>query len=175
MSTTNFTSSQSFGSVTPDDLEEIFQQIHDNVHLHPIMSNQKNALSDVIAQMDTLLPPTPPPDLLEKIAAIRNAQAPYYVVSGNPVARLIKRLHNLVLKVFGRKQAYYNALTLDLLESMVSYLHALQEHSKAQSSLIEALTQQVILQTEQLAARQAEGPEVETQGSQSGSRPGEGQ
>jgi hypothetical protein len=161
MPVTDFSSPQSSGAVAPDPLEEILQRIHDNVYSHPLLPNQTNPLADHLRQMDALLLPPPPPDLLEKVTALRSAQAPYYIVSGSLPVRIVKRLHNLVLKVFGRKQAYYNNLTLDLLESTVSYLHILQEHTRAQASLIEALITQVMLQiqTEQSAARQAEGQE----------------
>ena len=160
-----------------DKLEEIFQRIHDNVYSHSLLSDQKK------------LPPFPP-DLLERITALRGAQAPYYVVSGNPLTRLIKTVHNLVVKLFGRKQAYYNNLILDLLESMASFLQALQEHNKTQASRIESLTRQVMLQTEefatlqtdyqklvslieQIAPRWNEGQEVETRGTESASQQNE--
>lgn len=154
-----------------DKLEEIFQRIHDNVYSHSLLSDQMKL-------------PSFPPDLFERITAIRQAQAPYYVVSGNPLTRLIKKVHNLVLRLFGRKQAYYNDLTLDLLESMTAFLQALQEYNKTQASRIESLTRQVTLQMEEFAALQAdyqklvptikqiaskrnEGQEVEAQGEQS--------
>ena len=139
-----------------DKLEEIFQRIHDNVYSHSLLSDQKNPLSEHRDQIGPVMLPPFPPDLLERITALRNARAPYYLVSGNPLTRLIKRVHNLVLKLFGRKQAYYNQLTLDLLESMAAYLQALQEHNKTQSSRIEALVSQVMLQTEQFAALQTD-------------------
>ena len=156
-----------------DKLEELFQRIHDNVYSHSLLSEQTTL-------------PSFPPDLLERITALRQAQAPYYVVSGNPLTRLIKKAHNLVLKLFGRKQAYYNNLTLDLLESMAAFLQALQEHNKTQASRIESLTKQVMLQTEEFAALQAdyqklvttieqiapkrnEGREVEARGKESAS------
>jgi hypothetical protein len=126
-----------------DKLEELFQRIHDNVYSHSLLSDQTKL-------------PSFPPHLLERITALRQAQAPYYVVSGNPLTRLIKKVHNLVLKLFGRKQAYYNDLTLDLLESMAAFLQALQEHNKTQASRIESLTKQVMLQTEEFAALEAD-------------------
>jgi len=158
-------------------LEEIFQRIHDNVYSQSLLSDQMKL-------------PSFPPDLFERITAIRQAQAPYYVVSGSPLTRLIKRVHNLVLKLFGRKQAYYNELALDLLESLTVILQALQEYNKTQASRIESLTRQVTLQTEEFAALQAdyqklvstieqiapkrnEGQEVETRGKQSGSQQNE--
>jgi hypothetical protein len=142
-------------SSSPEKLEEIFQRIHDNVYSRSLLSDQtKLLLEEYSNQIDALLLPTLPPDLLEKITAIRNVRAPYYVVSGNPLTKIIKSLHNLVLKFFGRKQAYYNSLTLDLIESMAAYLQALQEHSKTQSSRLEALTTQMMLQTEQFATLQ---------------------
>lgn len=155
----NSPKTQSFSS-SPDNLEEILQRIHDNVYSRSLLSNETKPMSNYSNQMDSPLLPPLPPDLLEKINVIRNAQAPYYVVSGNPLTRMIKTVHNLVLKLFGRKQAYFNNLTLDLLESMAAYLHALQEHSKAQSSRIEALARQVMYQTEQFAALQTDYQKV---------------
>ncbi len=139
-----------------DKLEEIFQRIHDNVYSRSLLSDQTKLPSEDSHPTGPLVLPPFPPDLLERIAALRNARAPYYVVSGNPLVRLLKRLHNLVIKLFGRKQAYYNHLTLDLLESMTTYLQAVQEHNKTQSSRIEALVSQVTYQAAQLAALQAD-------------------
>jgi hypothetical protein len=145
-----------------DQLEEIFQRIHDNVYSHSLLSGQPKL-------------PSFPPDLLERITALRNAQAPYYVVNGNPLTRVIKQVHNLVLKLFGRKQAYYNELTLDLLESMAAFLQASQEHNKTQASRIESLTKQVMLQTEEFAALQADYQKLVTTFEQIAPKRNEGQ
>jgi hypothetical protein len=126
-----------------DELEELFQRIHDNVYSHSLLS-------------DRLKLPSVPPDLLGRITALRQARAPYYVVTGNPLTRLTKKVHNLILKLFGRKQAYYNNLTLDLLESMTTFLQALQEYNQTQASQIQSLTKQVMLQADEFAALQAE-------------------
>jgi len=101
------------------------------------------------------LPPSPP-NFFERITEIRNAQAPYYVISGNFISKFIKRMHNLVLKLFGRKQAYFNNLTVSVLEAMAAYLSALQEHNKSQSVLANALARQMSLQMEQFAAMQTD-------------------
>lgn len=160
-----------------DKLEEIFQRIHDNVYSHSLLSDQTKL-------------PSLPPDLFERITAIRQAQAPYYVVSGNVLTRLIKKVHNLVLGLFGRKQAYYNDLTLDLLENMTAFLQALQEYNKTQASRTESLTRQVTLQTEeftvlqadyeklvstieQIASKRNEGQEIEVRDEQSASQQNE--
>ena len=158
-----------------DKLEDILQRIHDNVYSHSLLSDPAKRPSDPSHQIGPLMPPPFPPDLLERINALRHAQAPYYVVSGNPFARLIKRLHNLVLKLFGRKQAYYNHLSLDLLESMTTYLKAVQEHNKTQTSRIESLVQQVTFQTEQLAALEAEHQKLLAAVAQIAPRQNEGQ
>jgi hypothetical protein len=118
-------------------LEEILQSIQDNVYSHSLLSESTKL-------------PVFPPNLIERLTALRHAQAPYYVVSGHPLARLVKRAHNLVLKLFGRKQAYHNQLTLDLLEDMTTYLQSLQEYHKVQASRIESLTAEITRQMEEL-------------------------
>jgi hypothetical protein len=143
-------------------LEDIFQRIHDNVYSHSLLSDQMKL-------------PSFPPDLFERITAIRQAQAPYYVVSGNLLTKLIKKVHNLVLGLFGRKQAYYNNLTLDLLESMTAFLEALQEYNKMQASRLESLTRQVTLQTEEYAALQADYEKLVSTSEQIASKRNEGQ
>ena len=177
MAITNSPTPPSFSpaSSSPDKLEEILQRIHDNVYSRSLLSNQTRPLPEYSSPVDLRLLPPLPPDLLEKITVIRNAQAPYYVVSGNTLTRVVKRLHNLVLKLFGRKQAYYNNLTLDLLESVAAYLYALQEHSKVQSSRIEALTRQGMLQTEQFMAMQSDYQKVVLGIEQTTTRQEEGQ
>ncbi len=137
-------------------LEEILQRIDENLYLHPLIADQSKPAEQQHYQFNQLpLPPTPP-NFFERVAEIRGAQAPYYAVSGNFLARLIKRTHNLVLKVFGRKQAYFNNLTLNLLESMAAFTSATQEHIKSQSVLTNALANQITLQQtdyQQLLAR----------------------
>ena len=156
MSKLSTTPSLFSASVPPAVIEEVLQRIHENVYLHPLIAEQLKPGGQLHDQFDYLPPLPTPPNFSETINEIRSAQAPFYVVSGNFLARLIKRAHNQVLKLFGRKQAYFNNLTLNLLESMAAYLHALQEHDKAQSSRIESLTSQVLLQAEQLTALRME-------------------
>ena len=141
-------------SLPPAMLEEILQRIDENLYSRPLLTNQSKSGEEYNPQFDRLsLPPTPP-NFFERITEIRNAQAPYYVISGNFISRFIKRMHNLVLKLFGRKQAYFNTLTMNVLEAMAAYLSALQEHNKSQSVLANALARQMTLQMEQFSAMQ---------------------
>ena len=143
-------------SFPPAMLEEILQRIDENLYSRPVLSNQTERGTESIHGFDHLPLPPLPPDFLEKIAVMRNAQAPYYVVSGNPITRLIKRMHNLVLKVFGRKQAYFNNLAVHVLEATVAYLSASQEHNKSQTVLTNSLARQMTLQMEQFTAMQTD-------------------
>jgi hypothetical protein len=120
-------------------LEEILQKIDENLATRSLLY-QDSPLPEASLPnhratpfSSSILPP--PPNFAERITEIRNAQAPYYVLQGNPLIKLIKRLHNLVLKVFGRKQAYFNRLTLDLLDVMSGYLSLFYEYSKTRSVL----------------------------------------
>ncbi len=146
--------------VTPETLEEILQRIDENLATRSLLHDKSDATGDSKpdnnAELFHLPLPPAPPNFFERIIEIRNAQAPYYVVNGNPIAKLIKKAHNLVIKVFGRKQAYFNNLTLNVLEALAVYVSALQEHNKSQSVLTNALSRQMTLKIEQFAAMQVD-------------------
>jgi hypothetical protein len=137
-------------------LEEILQRIDENLHVHTVIADESKPMEPTSPQLTLLPPPPAPPDFLARIYEIRSAHAPFYVVSGSFPARLLKRAHNLVMKFFGRKQAYYNNLTLNLIETMAASLASTQTHLKSQSALINALSSQMALQQsdyQQLFAR----------------------
>jgi len=125
--------------VDRESLEEILQKIDENLATRSLLY-QNSLLPEssllnkrAILFSSSILPP--PPNFAEQITEIRNAQAPFFVLQGNPFIKLIKRFHNLVLKVFGRKQAYFNHLILNLLDVMSGYLSLFYEYSNERSVL----------------------------------------
>jgi len=162
-------------SFPPEMLEEILQRIDENLYSRPLLNHQSKPGDEPNIQFDRLPLPPPPPNFFERITEIRNAQAPYYVISGNFISRFVKRMHNLVIKLFGRKQAYFNNLTVNVLEAMAAYLSALQEHNKSQSVLANALARQMSLQMEQFSVMQTDYQQLVNQIEQLAERRGEDQ
>lgn len=127
--------------LAPEELEEILQQIDLNLNARPLLQKNKT-----IANPEELYILSAPPamqDYLALINEIRNARAPYYVVNGNIFSKLIKITHNFVVKIFGRKQAYYNELTINLLQSIAGDLQLYQAYSMNQTALINVLSREL--------------------------------
>lgn len=142
-----------WAEVSPTVIEEVLQHIDENLYSHPLLSDETAEGRKNEFGFDSLPFPPAPSGFPEKIREIHNAQAPYYVVSGNLIAKIIKTAHNLVIKIFGRKQAYFNNLILDVLDNMASYW---QEYHKIQTAQINTLAGQIGLQIEQLEAMRIE-------------------
>ncbi len=147
-------------SLPAEAVEEILQRIDDNLSMrrffHGNLERNENDFQreDNPIQFHSILPPISP-DFVRQIVEIRNAQAPYYVVTGGFIVMLVKKVHNLIVKIFGRKQAYFNNHTLNLLENMASYLNALQEYNQqlvASHQQLVASHQQLVASHQQLAA-----------------------
>lgn len=137
-------------NLPPEELEEILQKIDDNLSTHPLHPNQTDPRPE--GDLYTLPIPPEPPDFLGLVTEIRNARAPYYVVSGNFVAKIIKWLHNMVMKVFGRKQAYFNEHTLNLLQALGAELQGRQEYIRKQALLVNILAREIRTQREKIVS-----------------------
>lgn len=96
---------------------------------------------------DTSVPTIPLPpagvDMEFPLSEMRGSEAPYYVVNGSGLARILKRLHNMVLKVFGRKQSYFNNLAINHLETLSHEMEALREYTKIQTLQINLLSHRI--------------------------------
>jgi hypothetical protein len=141
-------------SLPPEELEAILQQIDENLSTHPVLRDPMDTLPR--NDLFTLPLPPEPPDFPALIAEIRNARAPYYVINGNLIAKTLKRLHNTVMRFFGRKQAYFNELTLNLLQAMATDLQSRQEHIRKQALLINMLSREVRAQREKITSLESE-------------------
>lgn len=123
-------------NIDPGELEKILQSIDESIAARSA-SHQVSAVNT--PQRYTLPLPAPVPDFSTAITVIRNAQAPYYVVSGSLPGRVVKRIFNLFIKVFGRKQAYYNTLTLDVIQALVAHMNTLQQQNTSHVNVINDL------------------------------------
>jgi hypothetical protein len=131
--------------IEPEELEKILQSIDANLAGKPV-SYSVAAVENKVqpAPRSLILPaPAPVPDFASTITLIRNARAPYYVVSGSLPGRIVKKGFNLFIKVFGRKQAYYNELTLDVLGALAAHTNTVQQQNLSQVSVINDLVDTV--------------------------------
>ncbi len=128
--------------LAPEELEEILQQIDANLHARPLL--QKNKTIANPNDLYTLSAPPPLRNYMILLEEIHNSKAPYYVVSGNIISKLIKKAHNFIVKIFGSKQAYYNQLNMNLLQSIIGDLQTYQAHFEKQTWLINILSQEVL-------------------------------
>jgi len=138
-------------SLPPEELEEILQRIDENLSTDPVIPRGPDMGSRFPDEPYAMRLPPEPPDYPALVAEIRSAHAPYYVRSGSLPAKLLKSLHNAVLKVFGRKQAYFNELTLDLLHTIGTDLQDRQAYIRAQALLVNLLAGEVSSQREKIA------------------------
>jgi hypothetical protein len=131
-------------SITPEELERILQKIDENLAGASGLG-QANVIGKTGMNFSryTLPIPAPVPDFNSTLTVMRNADAPYYVIDGSLPSRIIKKTFNLFIKVFGRKQAYYNALNLNILNLLVSYIHTLQQQNNSQVNMINDLVNSV--------------------------------
>jgi predicted ribosome quality control (RQC) complex YloA/Tae2 family protein len=141
-------------NLPPEELEEILQQIEDNLSTRPLLHKEGDARPQ--GNLHTLPLPTESPNFLALVTELRNARAPYYVVSGNFVTKVIKQVHNIVMKVFGRKQAYFNELTINLLQAMGTDLQGRQEYTQKQALLVNMLAREIRAQRVKIAALESE-------------------
>lgn len=126
-------------NIAPEELEQILQSIDENIAARSVLREA----TATTPRPYTLPVPAPVPDFSAAITMIRNAQAPYYVVSGSLPGRVIKKALNLFIKIFGRKQAYYNELTLDVLNALAAHMHTLQQQNSSQVNVINDLVSTV--------------------------------
>jgi len=125
-----------------EELEQILQNIDENIAARSA-SRQVTNQAEAAPSHYTLPVPAPVPDFSSAITLIRNAQAPYYVVSGGLLGRIVKKTFNLFIKFFGRKQAYYNNLNLDVLSALVAHINTLQQQNMSQVNVINDLVNTV--------------------------------
>ena len=124
--------------LNPAELEEILRRIDENLALRPILPGQPTGESG----LETAAPPLPGwPDLAWRLQEIRQRQSPYFVVNGPDLANQLRRLLNLPLRVFGRKQAYFNGEALDVLGEIVAQLQALRAQAEYHARVAQDLAQ----------------------------------
>lgn len=125
-----------------DETERLLERVDENLLSRRLWQQADSQPEDGVFVPTIPLPPIGT-DMTYPLAEMRSSDAPYYVVNGNVLSRIIKSLHNLVVKVFGRKQAYFNTLTMNNLEALARDLKAMHEYSKVQSIQINLLSHRV--------------------------------
>ena len=125
------------GGLDPQEVERLLVRIDENIGLRPLLAG--NASSDrlPVDGLASLPAPAPIEDLGWLVEEIRRKQAPFFVAPGYSLASLFKKILNLPLIVFGRKQALFDREVLDLAgrlsvqaTSQAAHLHALYAHTE---------------------------------------------
>jgi hypothetical protein len=112
------------------ELEQILQRIDENLALRPILRHQDTDP----AGASTASPPSLP-DLGEfamLLQRLRMMRAPLFVVKGSDPRNQLKRLLNLPIRVFGRRQTRFNNELLDALTALLTDMQGIYEHAEYQ-------------------------------------------
>lgn len=126
-------------NMPPQEIEEILRRIDENLALRPLLANEPSVSP---ASGADLLPPPGLPEaanLQWHIEEVKRRDAPFFFTGGTGPARWARRLLNLPIKVFGRKQAYFNREILAALSQMASQLTHLRRQAEYQAQLYEGL------------------------------------
>jgi predicted SAM-dependent methyltransferase len=117
-------------NLKPEEVEEILRRIDENLALGPIIAGNSNRMEAANLGESPTLPDLP--NLLGKLQEVRQAEAPFFVIKGQWLHRLMRRVLNLPMRVFGQKQAFFSREVLDLLHLMTSQLQNLHQHAQYQ-------------------------------------------
>jgi predicted SAM-dependent methyltransferase len=126
-------------SLPPQEVEAILRRIDENLALRPLLANELSP--STVNGVDLPPPPGVPeaPNLQWHVEEVKRRDAPFFFTGGTGLARWVRRLLNLPIKVFGRKQAYFNREILAALSQMAAQLTHLRRQAEYQAQLYEGL------------------------------------
>lgn len=115
------------GPFSPDDLARLEATVERNLARH------RDAATEDASASVVRWPEPPILDLARSPAALLDAlRAPCFDATvGGPLARLVKRVLNVPLRLFGRPQAYFNAALREALDATDTTLRAVVEAERA--------------------------------------------
>lgn len=126
----------------PEELEEILRRIDENLALRPLMHGN-SSITEPSTTLGGSSVPTDLSDLYCKLERIRHAQAPFFVIKGNWLHKLLRHLLNLPIRVFGKKQAFFDREALELLGLITTQLQSLHEEVSGHGTQRQRLRQEV--------------------------------
>lgn len=124
------------------ELARILQRIDEQLELRPLYRAQ---LVDHGEPMTQTGEPPPLPnftDLRNQIHIMRQSRAPLFVVEGSLSRRIVRRLLNLPIKVFGRKQIQFHRDLFQIIDLLLQALVNLRQHAIHQSHTDRLIQQQ---------------------------------
>lgn len=104
--------------ISSDELERILQSIDEALYIRSKLTSANNLNQNFENSKITIPTFSLSNNLSPILRDITTSQAPYYVISGNWFQVFIKRVHNIILKLFARKQAYFNGLVYKALSEI---------------------------------------------------------
>ena len=124
------------------ELARILQRIDEQLELHSLYRAQQVQHSKPMNQIGE-----PPPlpnftDLRNQIHVMRQSRAPLFVVEGSLSRRIVRRLLNLPIKLFGHKQIQFHRDLFQTVDLLLQALVNLRQHAIHQSHTDRLIQQQ---------------------------------
>jgi predicted SAM-dependent methyltransferase len=116
-------------SLDSEELEHILRRIDENLALRPIFHEQAGHTgASGFADAAPILPDWG--DLSTRLQSLHSMQAPLFVITGRNLQNQAKRLLNLPIQIFGRKQVRFNHELVDALELILSQIQGLRQQAQ---------------------------------------------
>lgn len=116
--------------ISSDELEHILQSIDDAFYVRRKLCSPDTFYQNIENSKISMPPFSLSYDLFPLLRDISTSQAPYYVISGTRTQIFIKRIHNYILKLFARKQAYFNDLVYKALSEINQIVVSIMDYQK---------------------------------------------
>ncbi|MFO7167188.1 MAG: hypothetical protein DIU80_004085 [Chloroflexota bacterium] len=112
-------------SLAPEELDALLRRIDENLELRSVLRSNTTATNPTVA-------PPALPDLTPRfgqLELLRRLGELLYVHTGSLLPDLGRRFLNLPIKIFARKQIFYNRELNSMLTALLEHLAALNEHA----------------------------------------------
>ncbi len=125
--------------LSPKELTEILQKVDDDIR-------RRNELVEggSFSPEESFLNPPPAlilPDLIARINENQDYHAPLYNSQGWSIASIVKKILNIPIKIFARKQQYYNQEILEMLleinKNVKEFSRCIEYNRQLYSAIIE--------------------------------------
>ncbi len=107
------------GGIDPQEIADVLHRIDENINMRSVLGFGK-INQDIQINI---------PDLnstIDRIHHLYHLSSPFYSVYGSPAKRIVRWLLNVPLRVFARRQAYYNRESLQISAEIANHAQSLQ-------------------------------------------------
>ncbi len=107
------------GGIDPQEIADVLHRIDENINMRSVLGfgkiNQDIQIN--IPDLDSTI---------DRIHHLYHLSSPFYSVYGSPAKRIVRWLLNVPLRVFARRQAYYNRESLQISAEIANHAQSLQ-------------------------------------------------